>query len=419
MAKKPAKKTGAGRLRSWAGSRTGKIVLGLIVLIIALHLALPHILLRYANRALADMKGYYGHVEDIDVALWRGAYVLDSIYINKVDDTSGKQTEFFASRAVDLSIEWKALFKGHIDGEIIFEQPQLRFTKDRVELDDVSKDTTSFRKLLDELMPIKVNRTQIRDGRVRYIDNTSNPKVDVSLTNLEAVATNLRNAYNSNELLPATLDATANVYGGNMRLAMKMNPLADRSTFDLNAEIEKTDLTKVNDFFQAYAGVDVSKGTFGMYVEAAAKNGKFKGYVKPIIKDLDVAEWEGQDRDDSFLQKLWESVVGGVAELFENQKKDQVATRINYSGSFDDPEVNVGQAILAVLQNAFVQALMPRIEGKINIANIGKQEEKGFLDNLFKGDKKEEKGDGKKEKGEEKKDRKQAEKDVGDKKEKG
>ena len=34
---------------------------------------------------------------------------------------------------------------------------------------------------------------------------------------------------------------------------------------------------------------NVNKGNFGLYTVMAAKDGKFKGYVKPFSKDLDVA----------------------------------------------------------------------------------------------------------------------------------
>jgi len=56
--------------------KTGKakILLGVIVLLIALRIALPYILLHCANKTLAEVNGYYGQVNDIDVALYLGAY---------------------------------------------------------------------------------------------------------------------------------------------------------------------------------------------------------------------------------------------------------------------------------------------------------------------------------------------------------
>lgn len=52
----------------------------------------------------------------------------------------------------------------------------------------------------------------------------------------------------------------------------------------MNAEVKQTELAEMNDMFKAYGGFDVNKGTFGMYTEVAAKDGKFAGYVKPLLK---------------------------------------------------------------------------------------------------------------------------------------
>lgn len=362
-----------------------KIVLIIAAALIAVRLALPYVVLRYANKTLSSMDGYYGHVEDIDIALIRGAYRIDSIYINKQDSVTDKQTPFFSASAIDLSVEWKALFHGALVGELIFERPRMRFSKDKVEPADVKNDSTDFRELKKDFMPLQVNRVEIIDGRLQYIDQTSNPKVDISMTDMHVVGLNLRNSYDSTTLLPAKVIARANVYEGEFSFNMNLSPLAERPTFDLNAEVKNTNLVLLNDFFKAYAKLDVNKGNFGMYTEVAAKEGKFKGYVKPIIKDLDVLGEE--DRDDNVFRKLWEGLVGGVGQIFKNQPKDQVATKIPFEGDLNSPDADVWVTVVNVLQNAFIQAIQPSIDNEINVASIGqKEEKKGFFERLFDGD---------------------------------
>jgi len=383
---------------------TIKIILAILVIIVAIRLILPYAVLHYANKTLATMDGYYGEVKDIDLAIIRGAYKIDSIYINKVDSASGTQTPFFGAKLIDLSVEWKSLLEGSLVGELEFIEPTLRFTKDRVEPDELKKDSTDFKKLLQDFMPLKVNRFEVRNGRIQYVDETTKPKVDITMTNTNIIALNLRNAYDSTAVLPASVDAKAKVYGGTLSFFMKFNPLADSPTFDLNAELENTDLTQLNDFLQAYAKIDVNKGTFGLYTEVAAKEGKFKGYVKPILKDVDVLGKE--DRDDNILRKTWEGFVAVVGQVFENIKKDQVATKIPFEGDIKNPESNIWYTINMILQNAFVRALHPSIEGEINLQAVdeveGEEEKKGFFKKLFGGkDKEEEKennGDKEKEK---------------------
>jgi Domain of Unknown Function (DUF748). len=373
--------------------RTLKILIIIAVLIVAVRLILPYAVLKYTNNALAAMPGYAGHIKDIDLALIRGAYKIDSIYLNKKDSASGEETPFFGARTIDLSVEWRSLLKGEIVGEIDFLEPTLIFTKDKVEPDEVKKDSSSFTDLLQDLMPLKVNRFTVRNGNIQYIDEYSSPKVDVSLTNTNIVATNLRNAYDSSAVLPATIIADANLYDGTLDFNMKLNPMAETPTFDLNAELKNTNLVKLNDFFEAYANVDISKGTLGLYTEIAAKDGRFNGYVKPLLHDVSVVGKE--DRDDSFFQKLWEGFVGTAGQVIENIKKEQVATKIPFQGEIEDPKANIWYTITSVLQNAFVRAIQPSIDHEINLATVddGEPEKKGFLEKIFgkKDDKKKEK----------------------------
>lgn len=376
------------------------ITLAILVVLIAIRLALPFIVLHYANKKLANMDGYYGRIKDIDLALIRGAYKIDSIYLTKVDSVTRKQTPFFSASLVDLSIEWKALLHGSLVGELIFENPILIFTKEKVEPSTLEKDSADFKQLKDDFMPLQVNRLEIKNGNIRYVDQGSKPKVDIAMTSTYILAENLRNSDDSSSLLPAKIKASSTVYGGTLSFNMKLNPLANDPTFDMNAELKNTNLVELNEFFQAYAKIDVNKGTFGMYTEVAAKEGKFTGYVKPLIQDLDVLGKE--DRNDNIFRKLWEGLAGTVGEIFQNQEKDQVATKIPFEGRIENPNTNIWSAIINVLQNAFIRAIQPSIDNEINIASVEnpKEEKKTFLQKIFgkkgKESKKKKSGDKKK-----------------------
>ncbi len=90
--------------------KAGKIFLSVVIPIVVIRLILPYVVLHFANKSLAGMNGYYGHIKDIDLAIIGGAYKIDSIYINKADTLTGKQTPFFASSEIDLSVEWATSF---------------------------------------------------------------------------------------------------------------------------------------------------------------------------------------------------------------------------------------------------------------------------------------------------------------------
>lgn len=364
------------------------IITGSILLILVLiRIALPYLVLKYVNKTLAEMKGYYGHVSDIDIHLYRGAYQIDRLYINKVDSKNKKQTEFIRIKKTDLSVEWKALLNGAFVGELDIFSPKLVFTKNKTEIGKVAKDTNDFRKVLKSLMPLKVNRFEIHEGSIHYVDPGSSPKVDISVQELHIIASNLTNSKDEKSKLPSALLADGKAYDGTISIKMKLDALAKQPTFDLTADIKGANLVKLNSFLKAYGKFDVSKGTFGLYSEFAAEKGKFKGYVKPIIKDLKVVGPE--DKKDGFFQKVKEALIGLAGNILKNPKKQQVATKIPIEGTFKDASVDSGSAIWEVLKNAFIEALMPSIDNEISIASVGEVDGKGkkktFFGRLFSG----------------------------------
>ncbi len=125
-----------------------------------------------------------------------------------------------------------------------------------------------------------------------------------------------------------------------------------------------------------------------MYGEFAAKKGKFGGYVKPVLKDLDVVQWTKAEGD--FKQILWETLIASAAEVLQNQREEQLATKIPFSGSFDNPNINLWRAISFVLRNAFLNALKPSLDNSININNLQESGKKTLLEKVF-GDKNKEK----------------------------
>ena len=364
--------------------RRWRIALGVLGVLVLARIALPYVLLHFANKRLASMPDYYGHIADLDLALIRGAYAIESFHLDKKDTVSLKLTPFMSADLIELSVEWKALFDGALVGELVIEHPELRFTKEAAEPAAALKDTADFRSLLKDFMPLSVNRVEVHNGVIRYIDKGSKPAVDVQMDAVEALVLNLTNSADSMKLLPSSLRATAKVYGGELTFNMGLAPLADTTRFDMNVELVRTDLKRINDLFKAYANFDVNQGTFGLYAEMATRDGAFKGYVKPLIKDLDVLGPE--DKNDGLFHKLWEAMVGAAGGLLKNPRTDKVATKVTFEGRLDRQEVGAWSAIVQSVRNAFIEALPSALDHEINIATVGQEtpeEKKGFIGKLF------------------------------------
>ena len=347
--------------------KTLVIVLGsLLVLLIALRIALPYILLRLVNKELQHIPGYTGHVDDIDVELIRGAYKIKEI---KLEKTGGKiPVPFFSAPLIDLSIQWESLFHGRIVGEIEVDQPVLNFVKGPTEETSQTKIDSSWTDVVKKLMPLKLNKFEIVEGQIHYRDFHSKPAFDIFTKEVHILAENLNNAEKNKELLPSTITASADVYGGKATASMKMDALAKTPTFDGKAKVEGMNLTDLNNFIDAFAKFDIKSGEISIYTEAAAKNGRITGYTKPIIKNLKVVNWE-KDKDKP-LKIAYEAVVGAVAWIFKNHSKDQQATRVEFEGNIKKPDIDIWELIGQVLKNAFIQALYPSLEYSVSINSL-------------------------------------------------
>ena len=84
-------------------------------------------------------------LKDIDIALIRGAYVIKELKIEKIENNSKKDTiPFLTTPEIDLSVEWKSLFKGSVVGEVYIENPVLNFVKGKHKGEDIKADTSDF-----------------------------------------------------------------------------------------------------------------------------------------------------------------------------------------------------------------------------------------------------------------------------------
>ncbi len=357
-----------------------KIILAsIIVVLIVFRIFLPSIVLHYVNKKLGTLKEYYGHVQDIDIALIRGAYIINDIKLVKIGNEQGKSDTipFFRASTIDLSVEWRALFKGSVVGEIYVDNTEVNFVKGKHKEEDAKADTADFRRLIKDLMPLTVNHFEITNGEIHYVDPFSAPKLNIALKNLKIVATNLSNVNDSTKKLPAHAVANGQAYDGTFELHVDFDALQKKPTFDMNAEIKHVNLVLLNDFLKAYANFEVEKGNFGLYTEFAGKDGGFGGYVKPVIKDFKVK------KEGSFNERFYETLIGAGAALLKNRSTEEVATKVNIKGRFDDPTINLWRAISFVLRNAFVHALKPTIDNTININQLDDAKDKTFLEKIF------------------------------------
>jgi len=345
------------------------LIITLVVLLIAARIALPHVVKWYANKKINEMPGYGGEIGDVDMHLWRGAYSIQSIDIFKTD---GKvPVPFFASKVVDFSVEWSALFHGALVAKIEFDKPVINFVK------GPSKGTTQvgvdkpWFQVIKQLFPLQINRFEVFDGSVHYRDFYSTPKVDLTVDRIHILGTNLTNSLKVSKTLIANVDITGRAFQASpVQVHIKLNPYTSQPTFDLSAKLDPLPLAEINEFVEAYAKFKFTKGTFAVASEIAASEGKLDGYIKPLFDNIAVINLEDVKNP---LKFTWESIVGGVTRLFRNQPNDRLATKIPISGTFDQPKIGVLATLGNILRNEFIKVFQGNIEGDVSLKDAEKK----------------------------------------------
>lgn len=369
----PIRKAPKGRWRRRL-MRTGYATYAVILLLIGARIALPYYLKDYVNERLNKIPDYRGSVDEIDVHLYRGAYKIIGL---KLEKANGKiRTPFFKSPEIDLSVQWRELFNGALVGEIDLEQPELNFVYTESKATSQTTIDKRWQDRVQELFPLRINRFTANNGTIHFRRPDGKPPVDIRVTDVDIVTTNLTNSLEISRSLSATMDATGKAQDqAPVKLHVVLDPYAQTPTFDLDGELTNLDLPRLNRFFRDWGSFDVEKGRASFYSELVSSEKGFRGYVKPVLKDVHIVSLK-KDSDNPFML-IWEGLVAGVVELFTNQRRDQFAAMIPFEGTFKNPEARTWPALFSIVGNAFVEALRPSLENSIGAgAGRKKAEEK-------------------------------------------
>lgn len=336
----------------------------LAVLLVALHLALPYLVRDYLNDKLADMGEYRGQVTDVDLAWWRGAYQINGLKIVKV---SGKvPVPLLDAPVIDLSVSWHSLWYDHaVVGTVTFAHPELNFVDGGNPQNSQTGRGTDWRQQLEKLLPITLDEVRIDQGMLTFRNFNSKPPVHLKATQLQASIRNLTNVRDESGRRDASFDATAVLLGdAKVESRATFDPFSDFDDFQFRLRATGIELRRLNDFASAYGKFDFNAGHGDVVIEAEAEKGQLNGYIKPLLRDVDVFNWQQdvENKNKGFFRSVWEALVGASETVLKNQRKNQFATRVELSGNVHQQDISGFEAFLQILRNGFVQAFNARYE---------------------------------------------------------
>ncbi|MCE1115178.1 MULTISPECIES: DUF748 domain-containing protein [Pseudomonas] len=335
-----------------------------LLVLLALHLALPWLVRDYLNDTLADMGDYRGQVSDVDLAWWRGAYQINGLKIIKV---SGKvPVPLLDAPLIDLSVSWPSLWYDHaVVAKVTFARPTLNFVDGGSKQASQTGQGTDWRQQLEKMLPITLDEVRIEHGSLTFRNFTSKPPVDLKATRLDARIRNLTNVRDREGRRDASFEASALLLGdAKVESRATFDPFSDFDDFQFRLRVTGIELRRLNDFASAYGKFDFNAGHGDVVIEAQAEKGRLNGYIKPLLRDVDVFNWH-QDVENTHkgvLRSVWEALVGASETVLKNQPKNQFATRVELNGSVHQQDISAFEAFLQILRNGFIQAFNARYE---------------------------------------------------------
>lgn len=323
---------------------------------------------RLANRRLAEMPQFTGHVDAVRLELWRGTVsVRDVELIDRANPDDGPVVK--AAHAA-LSLSWAPFFRGRIGGDVTVDRAQVVMVKRAETVKDEAEKAKKLSKplvrgwqeILVKEFPIEFRKIEVEDSKLRFDDRSDPGVVSLFIDQIEITLTGFSNREKGDDPLPANLRMRARIANsGTLNVEAKADPAEPQPRFEATLEVKGLSLPKMHDFLVRYALINVQSGEFELYSEVKAADGGYNGYTKPFFKDL---RFEAvPDPEKNLLQRAATKVASVTQNILKNEQGD-VATKVPFHGNFADNQVDVWTTLENLLRNAFVRSLREGLEGQ-------------------------------------------------------
>lgn len=340
------------------------VVVGVLVIV---RLALPTVLRHVINDRLAKMAPYHGHVDRVGLALWRGAFALSDLTLTLHYPDGAQPEQVLTVERVDVRLNWRALFSGHIVGDIIITRPEVFLTPQLVDQGAESppldadgppvEDAKQWQDHLRQLSLMHFDRILVHDG-VLFFEDTEHTVDRIRLATIEARLEGLAVGMQAEGQEAVLTVSGQTLGGGTLRVDGAADPLAEQPTFSVRSALKSVSCPELNPLTQRFDNLTFEAGTFSCFIELDAADGRIDGFLKPIFTDLSIASFKDES-GSAASQLFWGALIPVAEFLLENEEENQHAAEIPITGDIESPETDVWVLVVTTLRNAFIQAIIP------------------------------------------------------------
>jgi len=333
---------------------------GAIVLLVGAALVSAEPLVRWqTRRVLAGLEGMRGSFDSVRLRLSDLSYEIHGLRIDKVDD-EGEAHPFIHVDRARAGVYGRELLRGHVVGDVELERPRITLVESREpEARRTPKQAGGLAKRIDAMTPIRIDRLEVKEGEVIWVDAREAEDPVLRLHAIEATVENFATRAALARKEPTVFAMTGTLQrSGLVQAFATADPLAKALTFAGQATLREFSLAEVGRLMDAKAEVKPVKGTIDLFARFTAKGGELTGGVRPFVKGADLKAAE-----PGVGPKLKEWIGDAALKIFKDDDTGAVATTIPIEGSVKGPQIQAVPTILGVLRNAFVRGLRGGLSG--------------------------------------------------------
>ncbi len=290
--------------------------------------------------------------EDASLQPTKLNYALTHLKIMK-ESAGGNAEPYIYIDRLEMGVYGKELLHLHLVATMELEKVRLNLiaakSKENEQLDTGIPD---FSDKLAAALPLTVDRVQVKDAEVMFIDKTNPDFPKVWLHAIDGTLENLATRAALARGEPTSIAISGKIQKtGEISAFITADPLSKGLFFAGRAMLTHFEMNELGKVMASKSGLTVQKGTLDLFAEFDCRAGKLSGGIKPVLKNVEVAQGKPG------LSNAINAVLADAAvKIFSDRVGDRaaVATVIPIRGDIDQPQVQLWPAVVGVIRNAFV-----------------------------------------------------------------
>ncbi|MEZ4599642.1 MAG: DUF748 domain-containing protein [Syntrophotaleaceae bacterium] len=190
--------------------------LGILAALVLIVILVPNLiddhLVRYGERKINEaVDGYEIRIGDIDIFPFGAAIVVNDLVLRQEAHPEPPLAVF---PRIVTSVHWRELLSGHLVSDVIVEKPQLHINLRQLRAeaeDETPVQERGWQEAVKNVYPLKINRVEIVNGSLTYIDQ--DPDRPLELNRINLTAGNIRNIHSPEETYPSPFRVEADIFG--------------------------------------------------------------------------------------------------------------------------------------------------------------------------------------------------------------